>query len=92
MKTKHTVLAGVVMIAVGLPIAAARTMSDAPLDSTRRAGQPYAMKLKAPRAVRKTAQVRAAKRARPSVAAWTKRISGMMEGARDLSSREGFGR
>ena len=52
------------------------------------------MKASAPRpaARKKPIAKKRAKPARPSFADFAKRVAGMIEGASDLSSREGFGR
>jgi hypothetical protein len=64
------------------------------LDSTSERRQRSGMKLSAPRpVVRKKSTLRKrAKPVRPSFADFAKRVAGMIEGAPDLSSREGFRR
>jgi hypothetical protein len=65
-----------------------------PLDSAIAERHLSAMKLKTPRTVgrRKVKRKAAIKKRRPNFADFAKRVSGMMEGPPDLSSREGFGR
>lgn len=74
--------------------AAWRDRAEVLLDSKEACLHRSVMKLKEPHCPtrKKATKQIVAKRRRPSVAEWAKRVSGMMNGPRDLSSREGLGR